>query len=111
MALLVDLYDRALREPLPIACKTSAVYADAERRGLDKVAVARDAWEGGFQYAGESGDPEHVLVLGAGRPFADVGAAAARPDERWHTTEPTRFGRYALRLWSDLLDVEELSHL
>jgi exodeoxyribonuclease V gamma subunit len=99
-----------MREPLPIACRTSAAYADATRRGGDPVALARADWEGGYRMPGEAAEPEHVLVLAGTRSFDELRAPAARADERWDSTEPTRFGRFAQRLWADLLDVEELSH-
>jgi exodeoxyribonuclease V gamma subunit len=108
---LVDLYDRALCEPLPIACKASAAWARAVRHGGDAEAAARPVWEGGYNRSGEAGDPEHVLVFGREHPFAALCADGPRDDERgagWEPAEATRFGRYALRLWGDLLDLEEL---
>jgi exodeoxyribonuclease V gamma subunit len=111
LAALVDLYDRALCEPLPIACKASAAWARAVRHGGDAEAAARPVWEGGYNRSGEADDPEHVLVFGREHPFAALCADGPRDDERgagWEPAEATRFGRYALRLWGDLLDLEEL---
>jgi exodeoxyribonuclease V gamma subunit len=111
LAALVDLYDRALCEPLPIACKASAAWARAVRHGGDAETAARRAWDGSFTWSGEAGEPEHVLAFGRGHSFAELCADGPRDDERgagWEPAEATRFGRYALRLWADLLDLEEL---
>jgi exodeoxyribonuclease V gamma subunit len=111
LAALVDLYDRALCEPLPIACKATAAYARALRHGGDADAAAREAWEGGWNRAGEVDEPEHVLAFGRGLSFDELCRQVPRDDERgpgWEPAEATRFGRYAARLWGDLLDVEQV---
>jgi len=113
LATLTDLHDRALREPLPLACRTSAAYARATRDGRDAGAAACMAWETGFKRDGEDREPEHLLAFGSALSFAQLRAAAPREDERghpWDPTEPSRFGRLALRLWDPLLDVEGLDH-
>ena len=46
---LVGLFDAGLREPLPIACKTSAAYAQALHRGGDPVKAAVEEWESGVE--------------------------------------------------------------
>jgi exodeoxyribonuclease V gamma subunit len=107
---LVDLHDRAVREPLPMACKTSAAYAAAKLRGGDARKAACAQWESGF-YRKEDDEPEHLLAFGGHRPFDDLIGEPPRDDERgpeWDGEEPSRFGRYAVRLWTPLLAVEEL---
>jgi exodeoxyribonuclease V gamma subunit len=108
LATLVDLYDRGMREPLPLYCETSAAFAapggSPERR-------ARDAWTSGFDRPREDRDDEHVRVLGTARPFDDLLAEPPRADEAgpgWAEDQPTRLGRYAHRLWDGLLAVERL---
>jgi exodeoxyribonuclease V gamma subunit len=113
LAALVDLYDRALCEPLPLACKTTAAYARALRDGdgADGDGAAREAWEGTYSRPGEADEPEHVLAFGRGLSFAELCGEDPRDDERgpgWEPAAATRFGRYAARLWADLLDVEEV---
>jgi exodeoxyribonuclease V gamma subunit len=97
LAAVVDLYDRGMREPAPLYCLTSAAYA----AGAD----ARAAWESA-RFPGEDAEPDHELVLGGRRTFAELTAAPARPDERWDMDETRRFGRWARRLWDPLLDHE-----
>jgi exodeoxyribonuclease V gamma subunit len=102
---LVDLYDRGMREPAPLATQTSAVYAALARDGADPIPASRAVWEGTFNRPGERSDPEHELVLGAPS-FDELLGARARPDEYapgWDADEPRRFGRWACRLWDDLL--------
>jgi exodeoxyribonuclease V gamma subunit len=51
-----------------------------------------------------------VQVFGEHAPF-DVLTGPPRDDEDWNT-EPTRLGRYALRLWQPLLEgAERVGHL
>jgi exodeoxyribonuclease V gamma subunit len=108
LAVLLDLYDRGMREPLPLACETSAAYAQAVVDGEDPVPAARGAWETVFRYDKEDRQPEHRLVYGDAVPLARLMAAAPRDDESWEASEETRFGRYAMRLWHALLAVEEV---
>jgi len=105
---LVALYDRAMRAPVPLYAKTSAAYAAAVRTG-DGVRAAEAQWESGFDRKRENRDEEHLRLLGGEVPFADIFLPAPLDDEHgpeWNATEPTRFGRYALRLWDPLLDLE-----
>ena len=94
LAVLIDLYDRGMNEPLPLARNTSAAYAAG--------ANARGEWESD-RFNKEDRDPEHELVFGAGTTFAQLLSSPPRDDERWDPVEQTRFGQYALRLWSGLL--------
>jgi exodeoxyribonuclease V gamma subunit len=112
LAVLVDLYDRGMREPLPLACEASAAYAWAGAAGEDAEAAGRNAWETVFGWDKEDRQPEHLLVHDGALSFAELLDAPPRDDERvpgWADSEPTRFGRYARRLWDGLLAREELS--
>ena len=112
LAVLLDLYDRGMREPLPLACETSAAYAQAVAAGGDGEAAARDAWETVWRYDKEDRDPEHQLVYGESIPLARLMADGPRDDERgpgWDEEETTRFGRYALRLWRGLIEAEAVT--
>jgi exodeoxyribonuclease V gamma subunit len=97
LAVLLDLYDRGMREPPPLYCLTSAAYA----AGGDP----RRVWESA-RFPGEDADPEHELVLAGRRTFEELMAAPARTDERWDMDEPRRFGRWARRLWDPVLEHE-----
>jgi exodeoxyribonuclease V gamma subunit len=109
LATLIDLYDRGMREPLPLACMTSAAYAAATHAGADAAKAARAAWESGWNFPKEDADLEHQLVLGEIRSFDELTAEPPRPDEQgegWDDAETTRFGRYSVRLWDGLLQTE-----
>lgn len=110
LAVLLDLYDRGMREPLPVARETSAAYAQAAAAGEDPVVAARRAWQSEFRFKGEDREPEHRLVYGGEIDFAELLAQPPRADESgpgWAADEePTRFGRYARRLWDGLLASE-----
>ncbi len=114
LAILVDLRDRALREPLPLACLSSAAYARARMLGKDPERAAREQWTSGFNFAGEDAQPAHVLIFGPAAPFDDLLAPRPLADEAgdgWETGETTRFGRCALRLWTGLLAHEQVGDL
>ena len=109
---VLDVYDRALCEPLPMAAKTSAAYAAARRSNNDAFFAAREAerqWKSD-KFPGEDANAAHVRVWGTGAPLAKLLARAPGPDERW-AGEPTRFGELALRLWMPLLDNERIAAL
>ena len=112
LAVLLDLYDRGMREPLPLACEASAAYAQAAAAGDDAEAAARGVWETTFGYDKEDRQPEHVLVYGGAIALPKLLDELPRTDERgegWDQSEPTRFGRYARRLWDGLLAREDVS--
>jgi len=110
LSVLVDLFDRGLCEPLPLYCKTSAAWAEAAP--AKRMQECSGAWEPQNDFGmGENREPEHQLVLGGIATFNDLLAAAPEPGESgdgWAGGEPTRFGRYAHRLWSGLIDAEEM---
>jgi exodeoxyribonuclease V gamma subunit len=109
---LIDLYQRGMREPLPLYLKTSAAWAKAVDTGRDPVADASSAWTSGYRFEGEDKDAEHLLVLGADVAFDDVLGICGAPtgeEGSWEASEATRFGAYARRLWDGLLAHEELT--
>ncbi|HEY2438853.1 MAG TPA: exodeoxyribonuclease V subunit gamma [Solirubrobacteraceae bacterium] len=110
--LLVDLYDRGMREPVPVFCRTSEAYASAAHRGQDAAPAAAAEWESTWNYDHEDRDLEHRMVLGGVLQFAEIlelAPAAGEDGEGWPPGEGSRFGRYARRLWAGLLEREELS--
>ncbi len=109
---LVALYDKGMREPLPMAVKTSHTYAARRRRGMHAQGALADAakdWAGD-RFAGEQADAAHVLVWSDDAPLNTLTAALPRfdelGDERWG--EARRFGLLARQLWEPLLDAETL---
>ncbi len=111
LAIIVDLYDRGMRDLVPLACQASAAYAWAAGRGEDGLAAALAVWETTFGYDKEDREPEHLLAYGGALPFTELTAEAPRAEESgasWPEAEDTRFGRYARRLWDGLLSHEEL---
>jgi exodeoxyribonuclease V gamma subunit len=107
---LVDLYRRGMREPVPIYCKTSAAWARGS--ATKREGLANKQWTSEWNYPKEDADPEHKEVLGGVVPFARLLEELPRPDENgegWDTSEETRFGRYAARLWSGLLAHEKVT--
>jgi exodeoxyribonuclease V gamma subunit len=112
LATLVDLYDRGMREPLPLYCATSSAYAQAAAAGGDAAAAAGKAWTSEWSFPREDAELEHQLVLGGARSFDALLRERPRPDEAgedWDASEHDRFGRYARRMWDPLLASEELT--
>ncbi|MHB1535421.1 MAG: exodeoxyribonuclease V subunit gamma [Acidimicrobiales bacterium] len=108
---MVDLYLRGMREPLPLAAKTSAAWAVAARAGRDPETAARREWVTPYNapYPMEDDDPAHRMVHGERLPWDRFLAAEPGPDEAgpgWGD-HPQRAGRLANRLWDGLLAVEE----
>jgi exodeoxyribonuclease V gamma subunit len=110
LEVLVDLYLRGMREPLPIYCATSAAWASARRQDDNPYEPARSRWAStSDEFPGEDSEPEHLAVLGAAVPFDELLERRAGPDEAgrgWATTEASRFGRLAVRLWGPVLTHE-----
>jgi len=103
LEVLVDLYDRGMREPLPLCSDASAAYVE------DGVAAAEKAWTSTFDYPKEDRQPEHVLVYGGEASFSELLAQLPHADECWYADETSRFGAYARRLWDGLLAREEIA--
>ncbi len=112
LEILIDLYDRGMREVLPLTSDASAAYAAAVAAGGNGVAAARNVWKSSYEWDREDREPEHRRVFGGEIELAELMAEPPRPDEGgagWNSGEDTRFGRYARRLWDGLLTVEEFS--
>ena len=113
LAALVDLRDRGMREPLPLACMASAAYAHNAHLDKNAETAGRKAWETGPRdFDKEDKDLEHQLVFGGVKTFTELLGEPPRPNEAgdgWDPTETTRFGRFARRLWAPVLAHEELS--
>jgi exodeoxyribonuclease V gamma subunit len=109
LADLIDLFDRGMCEPLPLATKTSAAYA-AVRLGGGTVEQALEnagrEWRSSF--GGERDDRPHVYVWGDGVALPALLAAPSGDGEQW-PGETTRFGALACRLWAPVRDAEQLA--
>jgi exodeoxyribonuclease V gamma subunit len=111
---IVDLYFRAMREPPPLYCKTSAAWAEAVFRQRPPYAAAAREWTSKFGFPREDLQEEHTLVFGGVVPFDELLGPEPRPDEsgegdQWDERETSRFGRWACRLWGDLLAHEQMT--
>src|SRR5579875_1401763 len=107
---IVELYDRGMREPLPIFPRTSAAWAQAAAAGRDPRQAGEREWTSDWRFPREDQDPVHRLVLGATVPFDALLTDAPRSEEEgpgWREEETTRLGRLARRMWDGLLACEE----
>jgi len=104
LAVLLDLYDRGLTEPLPLYCKTSAAYAEALQRDRPDRFAAAKAWDPEFGFP-ENAEPEHTLLLGAGATYESLLVDPPTEDECGPGWEPadSRFETLALRLWLPII--------
>ena len=111
---LVDLYDRGLREPLPLPLRSAHAWAEATHTHRDADRALGAAWESSDSspVPGEQDDAAHVRVFGRGAPVRCL-LDPARADETWsdgtNAGEQTRLGQLALRLWEPLLARERVS--
>jgi exodeoxyribonuclease V gamma subunit len=105
---LVDVYDRGLREPLPLPLRTAHAWADAVRARKDPYWPARREWEtqSGSPVPGEHEDAAHVRVYGRGAPF-DCLVGPPRADELWDD-QPHRMAQFAMRIWQPVFDHEQV---
>ena len=94
---LVALHDQGMREPLPIACMTSAAYARTLRAGGDARKAAAREWTSEWSYPKEDQDLEHQLVFGG---VLDFDALCERAG----------FDSLARRLWDAELEWEQVAH-
>jgi exodeoxyribonuclease V gamma subunit len=111
LAVLMDLYDRGMREPLPMFCLTSAAYAESTRRGQDGYAAAVKEWETEWNFDKEDREAEHQMAFGGVLTLSEVLEIApgdGESGEGWVESEASRFGRLARRLWQGLLAREEV---
>ena len=114
LEVLVDLFRRGMREPLPIFCESSAAYAVALRDGKDTrdaIGAAAAKFNNGWSFDGEIEDAEHRFVFGDIGSLDDILGIDPLPDEGgagWFSTETTRFGLLARRLWNDPLELGEV---
>ena len=112
LEILVDLYKRGMREPLPVYCATSAAWAAETNRDESPIGAARARWGSrSDDFPGESSEPEHLTVLGSSVPLEQLLERLPDDDEAgpgWDGREKSRFGRLAARLWCPLLKHELL---
>ena len=95
LASLAALFDDGMREPLPLACKTSAAYAEALRGGSDPAKAAAKEWQTEWNFTREDEELEHQLVLGGVLSFEQLFGS-------------TEFDRCARRLWDAPLGWERV---
>src|SRR5829696_4319269 len=103
LAVLLDLHARGLREPLPVACASSAAYI----RGGEPL--ARKAWESEWNFPKEDAEPEHQLAFGGILTFEELLALPPRAGEDFEPDERTRFGRLSKRLWGGVQSCEQMA--
>jgi exodeoxyribonuclease V gamma subunit len=109
---LARVHAAGLREPLPLAPKTSCAYAQLRLKGSPpKAAEARAAGEwrkhlGERRDFGEFDDVEHLRVWGR-VPLAHLLTAPPTPGETYDDVEPHRFGQLARQVFTPLLEHEE----
>jgi exodeoxyribonuclease V gamma subunit len=112
LADLVDLRDRGLRQPLPMAAKTSEAYASKRNRGQSVASAVNSAgyaWNT-RDFPGEQEDEAQQILWGSKPSMAMLRAASPWPDES-AADETNRFGVLARRLWAPILASERLVEL
>ena len=110
LEVVVDLYDRGMREPLPLACATSAAWASVRHRGESRDEAYQEAERA---WRDERSDVEHREVWNGRSDFDVLFRLEPRPDEAaagWPGAEKSRFASLAGRLWHPVLEREHLSN-
>lgn len=105
---LIDMRDRGMCEPLPLAPRTSERYASRRLAGatVDEARLdAASAWNSSMNTYGENADDAIAYVHGASAPFEGLWRSVPGADEQW-SAEPSRFGVLARRVWEPLLASE-----
>jgi exodeoxyribonuclease V gamma subunit len=119
LRVLVEVFGRGMREPLPLYCNTSAAYAAARAAGADDAVVAaRAQWETkNRDVTMEDNDRHHLYVFGEPLSFNELMTRSGAPDDDepcpvldFDQPERTRFGLYARLLWDELLRHERLTY-
>jgi len=108
LEMLIDLWDRGMREPLPIYPETTGAFAMA-RGDESEWKKANAAWTTSWNTVGEDQDCYNRLVLGGPAPLNAFWDDRPRPDEQgdgWPRAR-SRLEAHALRLWTPLLAVME----
>ncbi len=108
---LLVLVDRGRCEPPPMACATSAAYAGAVAAGGDPIVAAGRVWTSQYGYPREDAELEHQRLFSGVLTLQQLLAAPPRADEQgpgWDDAQPSRVGRWAVRLWAPLLAAETL---
>lgn len=104
---LVDLYDRGLREPLPMPANTALAYYEGVRgehpqSASELHAAIKKTWLPstfvGGQIPGDQDEASVVALWGQGAPISHL-LTSPKEHEQWTRGEHTRLGQYALRLW------------
>ncbi|MFV0253567.1 MAG: exodeoxyribonuclease V subunit gamma [Beutenbergiaceae bacterium] len=114
---LLDFYDRGMCEPLPVPLKTASIWAQTPGTDDNRAYAADKDWRSG-RFEGECDDRYHQLVWGPDMPLRpDTSQPAGlqrgllaeypREGELWNS-QATRLGQFALRLWSPLLEHEQM---
>ncbi len=117
LGVLADLYDRGMRQALPLVCAASAAWAEGRRAALAEdqlLGRSSEAWQPNGDIPGECDQPEHVFVFGRRSDVRSLMSERPAPDETgpgWAADEPNRFGRLARRLWDPLLGHETVEEL
>jgi exodeoxyribonuclease V gamma subunit len=113
LATLVDLRERGLCAPIPLATKTSEAYAAKRAESVtaaNAVQLAGKEWAAA-RYDGENADAAHRLVWGDSAPLdvlLEEQSAEGEQPVGWLSDEPHRFGVLARRLWEPLRAAEKL---
>jgi exodeoxyribonuclease V gamma subunit len=112
LSAMIELFDRGMREPVPLYCKTSGAWVAALLAGKDPEKEASREWESDYNFPREDDDAEHRLVMGDRLSFeAMVRQAGGCPDDEAALglpAVPSRFELYAHWQWDALLQNEEI---